>query len=321
MRIDSPISQYMSLNGAYLSELRRVLATGQDVAPRELRTMERTDCTLRISDPRARLVNATARRWSLHYALGELLWHLSASNDLAFISYYSKVWKRFTEDGRTISGSCYGRKIFGQHGAKQSRWESAKRLLRADPDTRRCVITLYDADELSNADIAKDVPCCNMLQFLIREGRLCLTIFMRSNDLMFGFVYDVFLFTMLQEIMASQLGVPLGWYQHAAGSLHVYDRDRTWAGTVISEPTQPICPMPAMRHVDHLPAVIEYEKAIRLADELDPSMKFDVDPYWEEMLVALMFHKLRRLRQHNDMIIAARRLDGTCFEPVVSVFA
>lgn len=320
MTNESRVPEYKDLDEAYLAELGRVLDVGVDVSPRELLTLERTDSVLRLRDPRARLIHTTARRWSLHYAIGEMLWHFSGSYDLAFISYYSDVWNRFTDDGRTIQGSCYGRKIFGALESGVSRWDSARRLLQADPDTRRCVITLYDPVELAGAAEAKDIPCCNMLQFLVRDGKLCLTVYMRSNDLMYGFVYDIFLFTMLQELMAVQLQLPIGWYQHVAGSLHIYNRDINWARRIANSLKPVGRPMPAMTNPDELPTVLKHEEFIRLADELDPTMKFNVSPFWDNILVALLFHKLRRLREYDEMMIAAKRLDGTCFESVISVF-
>ena len=46
---------------------------------------------------------------------------------------------------------------------------------------------------------------------------------MRSNDLMWGYFYDVFMFTWLQEAIANELGVDVGYYHHHATSLHVYE--------------------------------------------------------------------------------------------------
>src|SRR5690606_23041711 len=45
---------------------------------------------------------------------------------------------------------------------------------------------------------------------------------MRSNDFIFGFQYDVVMFTMLQETIANSLGIDVGNYIHNAGSMHVY---------------------------------------------------------------------------------------------------
>jgi thymidylate synthase len=70
----------------------------------------------------------------------------------------------------------------------------------------------------------KDVACAITLQFLIRDDAVHAVVYMRSNDVILGLPYDVFLFTMLQEIISTQLGLKLGQYHHFCGSLHLYDR-------------------------------------------------------------------------------------------------
>ena len=58
---------------------------------------------------------------------------------------------------------------------------------------------------------------------------------MRSNDAFKGLPHDVFCFTMLQEIFARTLGVHVGVYKHAVGSLHLYDKDRQKANQYLKE--------------------------------------------------------------------------------------
>jgi thymidylate synthase len=45
---------------------------------------------------------------------------------------------------------------------------------------------------------------------------------MRSNDLLWGFPYDINGFCFIQEFLASVLGLELGTYTHIVGSLHLY---------------------------------------------------------------------------------------------------
>ena len=49
---------------------------------------------------------------------------------------------------------------------------------------------------------------------------------MRSNDVWLGLPYDVFCFTSIQCLISEEIGIPLGWYQHQVGSLHVYDANK-----------------------------------------------------------------------------------------------
>ena len=64
-----------------------------------------------------------------------------------------------------------------------------------------------------------------MLQFLIRKDKLNLITTMRSNDAYLRMPYDLYTFTMLQEIMADKLGIDVGTYTHVVNSLHIYKKD------------------------------------------------------------------------------------------------
>ena len=46
-----------------------------------------------------------------------------------------------------------------------------------------------------------------LFKFLIRDNKLNMITTMRSNDIYLGFTYDVFIFTLMQEILANELGM------------------------------------------------------------------------------------------------------------------
>lgn len=176
-----------------------------------------------IEDPTRGIIQSDIRKMPIRYAVGELLWYLSGSNKVSDISKYSSVWERLSDDGEHVN-SAYGHRIFSHFGFDQ--WEHVKDLLRKDPMSRQAVIHIKDASNKPT----KDLPCTVSLQFFIRDNKLYMLTYMRSNDLWMGFTYDVFNFTALQVKMAMELGVELGTYTHVAGSLHLYKRD--WRATV-----------------------------------------------------------------------------------------
>lgn len=176
-----------------------------------------------IEDPTRGIVQSDIRKMPIRYAVGELLWYLSGSNKVSDISKYSDVWTRLSDDGEHVN-SAYGNRIFNHFGFDQ--WEYVKNLLRKDPMSRQAVIHIKDASNKPT----KDMPCTVSLQFFIRDNKLYMLTYMRSNDLWMGFTYDVFNFTAFQVKMAMELGVELGTYTHVAGSLHLYKRD--WRATV-----------------------------------------------------------------------------------------
>lgn len=171
-----------------------------------------------INDPRANIVESDLRKLSKRYMIGELMWYLAADNTLKGIQNYTKAWDRMSDDGEVVNSN-YGHKIHKFYGFDQ--WEYVKNLLKADPNSRQAVIHIKNPMDYKT----KDTPCTVCLQFFIREGKLFLTTYMRSNDVWFGFPYDVFNFTCFQIRMAMELGVGIGSYTHIAGSLHLYQRD------------------------------------------------------------------------------------------------
>nr|DAV98541.1 MAG TPA: hypothetical protein [Caudoviricetes sp.] len=196
------------------------MSTGQDIQSSRDGNVaaEIINAVTIIDDPRNNIVESDLRKLSKKYMIGELMWYLAADNTLKGIQNYTKAWDRMSDDGEVVNSN-YGHKIHKFYGFDQ--WEYVKNLLKADPNSRQAVIHIKNPMDYKT----KDTPCTVCLQFFIREGKLFLTTYMRSNDVWFGFPYDVFNFTCFQIRMAMELGVGIGSYTHIAGSLHLYQRD------------------------------------------------------------------------------------------------
>ena len=97
-------------------------------------------------------------------------------------------------------------------------------MLTEHPESRQAVIHIKQPRNLVEYP-TKDVNCTVCLQFFVREEKLYMTTYMRSNDIWMGFPNDVFQFTAIQICLAMKLGYGLGTYTHVAGSLHLYQRD------------------------------------------------------------------------------------------------
>lgn len=173
-----------------------------------------------ITDPTRGIVQSDIRKMPMRYAVGELMWYLSGNPTLEAIRNYTTAWDRMSDDGVTVNSN-YGWCIKYKYGFDQ--WEFVKNMLKTDPLSRQAVLHIKTA----NNKPSKDVNCTVCLQFLLRDGKLHATVYMRSNDIWMGFPYDVFSFTAMQCKMAMELGVGIGTYTHIAGSLHLYERNGT----------------------------------------------------------------------------------------------
>ena len=171
-----------------------------------------------IEDPTRCIMFNKIRNMPFRYAVGELLWYLSGNNNLSEIRKYTKAWDRMSDDGETVNSN-YGYCI--QHKFGFNQWEYVKDMLTKNPNSRQAVIHIKEANDKPSNDVNCTVSC----QFFIRDNKLYMTTYMRSNDIWLGFPYDVFQFTAMQILLSMQLGVELGTYTHIAGSLHFYKRD------------------------------------------------------------------------------------------------
>lgn len=198
-------------------------------APKVGSTRELNNVKLTLKDINNNIVSV--RGISPSYLLGELAWYFSGDRSLDFISKFSSFWNNISDDGETCN-SAYGYLIANAHGFNQAK--KVIDILRADPNSRRAKININTPN--INVDTTKDEPCTMSIHFLLRNNKLDCTVIMRSNDIWFGFPYDVAFFTELQKYIADELGVGYGWYTHFAVSLHVYDRDVEKISEIVANP-------------------------------------------------------------------------------------
>ncbi len=88
--------------------------------------------------------------------------------------------------------------------------------------SRRGVIGIWNPPE----DLVNErPPCVCSLHYYIREEKLCLTSFYRSNDAWLFAPLDMIAITDMQKEVAKELKKTVGSYTHFAVSYHIYDYD------------------------------------------------------------------------------------------------
>ena len=275
------------IDEALIGIIKKIVKEGETVSPRGAETREILGCRFRLTNPRARCVTLPSRKWNFSLAVGELCWHMAGSDSLEFISYYSKNWDSFSDDGVCIRGSCYGHKIFTRKPGFLSQWEKVKLELSNDVSSRRAVLSFLDCDE-GPASMSKDVACITSIQFIVRSGRLHCINAMRSNDAIWGLCYDVFLVSMLQERLARELNLELGWYEHHATSMHVYKKHYEMAEAIMNESPPPFHSMSKMETVKSVPAFLNVEKLLREGSPTGLTKAPCLPPYWRELAAPLI---------------------------------
>ena len=104
----------------------------------------------------------------------------------------------------------------------KSQWNMTRlKLDETDGTTRHASMYCWD-DSCHYRDF---VPCTHMFHFQKIEGKLCLTVTMRSQDAVKGWYLDSFLYSHLACIMAKQLNMEVGTYTVFQHNVHVYGAD------------------------------------------------------------------------------------------------
>jgi thymidylate synthase len=152
--------------------------------------------------------------------LYESLWMLAGREDLAPLLNYAKQFAEYSDDGLALWGA-YGyrwREMFHCDQLSVIAME-----LRKNHDDRRCVIQMWDT-RLDLARLGRDVPCNVMATVQISgTGALDLTVFNRSNDIVWGcYGANAVHFSFLQEYLALLVGVPMGRYTQVSVNWHAY---------------------------------------------------------------------------------------------------
>lgn len=209
---------------------------GSEVTVRGMKTKELEDVTFEFSSPH--FCWTYGLRKSMKHVIGvaEAMQLIGAFSDPVRMCEIAPNMKAFLDGG--IFKGAYGIRAGAQI-------DKIVELLKNDPETRQAVITLRDPYR-DLFEKSKDVPCTIAMSFRIRNGKLNMTTHMRSNDLVWGFPYDVIQFCLLQMTIAEELGIENGTYTHHADSLHIYERHAKMMQECVSKFNEEANPQPKL---------------------------------------------------------------------------
>ena len=172
-----------------------------------------------IENPASNLITNKRRNWKWDYAEAEWQWYLSGDRNIKKLGeLYGKVpeiWKRMANKKGDVNSN------YGWQWKRNHQLDAVIDTLKENPKTRQAAISIYDAKEIMH--YYHDTPCTYAVQFTILNGELNMSVVMRSNDLWYGFCNDQYCFSKLQELVATEVGLPIGNYYHFAHNLHLYN--------------------------------------------------------------------------------------------------
>ena len=197
----------------YVDLVRAVLTYGETTSPRGIETREIEDAVVIVDNVYDTLPLKVGRGAVPGIGAVESCQLLSGVSTPDTVIAVGPQFKNYAEDNGIFHGA-YGPRTAGQ-------FDAVVEKLKNDRDTRQAVVTIWDP-QYDNQPSKRDYPCTVLHQFRVRNDRLNMSVYMRSNDVWLGAAYDFFQFTRVQLALAWVLGVAPGRYAHHVGSLHIY---------------------------------------------------------------------------------------------------
>jgi hypothetical protein len=169
--------------------------------------------------PTERVLWSSQRDANPVFHLMEAIWMLAGQRNVSWLSQFSGNIARYAEDNGIMHGA-YGHRWRDHFG--QDQLLTIVEMLRRNPNERRCVLQMWDVDIDLGAD-KRDIPCNTHAYFDCRGGRLNMTVCNRSNDIVWGaYGANAVHFSMLQELIAAGVGLPVGTYTQFSNNYHLY---------------------------------------------------------------------------------------------------
>jgi len=218
---------------SWIDTLSTIVSYGAVVKPRGSETKEILSHTMNI-DMRYPVVYHPERKLNYKFMSAEAEFITNGDNRVCSLDRYNKNIAQFSDDGRIFNGN-YGEPF-------NSQLEFVVRTLLDDRDSRQAVLTIFQANPVKS----KDIRCTLSMQFLIRNGKIYTIVNMRSHDIIWGYAYDVFNFTIMtlrvlnrlqDELRAKEIYelIDLGSLSIHAGSRHLYDRHYDLADKILRD--------------------------------------------------------------------------------------
>lgn len=229
----TPIVFHGNMNRTFWPMVKH-LESGDIVKARGRSTFEQLHVVSVLPDPRQRVFSKFGRRANPFFQAAETVWILNGSSHSEWLLYFNSQMGKFLDANSPHFHAPYGERMlrWGQNSRLDEDQPPVNQIrsvineLSADPASRRAVMIFgHPAWDLPAIE-TNDRPCNIAFTFKIRGGRLHMTTFNRSNDLILGLSFtNVCQFTTIQEVISTALGVGLGEYTHWSDSLHMYQDD------------------------------------------------------------------------------------------------
>lgn len=107
-------------------------------------------------------------------------------------------------------------------GGEIDQIQKAVDMIKNDPDSRRIIVSAWNASEIEEMAKAGLPPCHTLFQFYVLDGKLSCQLYQRSGDTFLGIPFNIASYALLTIMMAHVTGLKPGDFVHTIGDAHLY---------------------------------------------------------------------------------------------------
>jgi thymidylate synthase len=165
----------------------------------------------------------TTKKVHLKSIIHELLWFIKGDTNTKYLTDNGvKIWNEWADENGDL-GPVYGkqwRSWQGQDGQVYDQLMEVIQQLKTNPDSRRIIISAWNVAELKEMAL---MPCHNMFQFYVADGKLSCQLYQRSADVFLGVPFNIASYALFTMMLAQVCNLQLGHFVHTFGDVHIYN--------------------------------------------------------------------------------------------------
>jgi thymidylate synthase len=186
----------------------------------------------------------TTKKLHLKSIIHELLWFLKGDTNIQYLKDNGvRIWDEWADANGDL-GPVYGkqwRSWEAPNGVVIDQISELIEQIKKTPDSRRLIVSAWNVGDLSKMAL---MPCHNMFQFYVADGKLSCQLYQRSADVFLGVPFNIASYALLTMMIAQVCDLQYGDFVHSFGDVHLYNNHMEQANLQLSR--KPF-PLPSMK--------------------------------------------------------------------------
>lgn len=195
----------------------------------------------------------TTKKVHLKSIIYELLWFIKGETNTKYLTDHGvSIWNEWADENGNL-GPVYGKQWRSWQGADGKTYDQLMDVihqLKTNPDSRRIIISAWNVAELKDMAL---MPCHNMFQFYVADGKLSCQLYQRSADVFLGVPFNIASYALFTMMLAQVCNLQLGDFVHTFGDVHIYNNHFDQVKLQLSRTPHPLPTMkinPAKKNIE-----------------------------------------------------------------------